>query len=253
MADENDEQQPEPPVINREIGQNPLVPSAPADAEEAAPLSSFIPPDQPAPRVIVLPRPRRQGPLYPRDRINPSWHPRDRAPKYGRAVDQFDEAAMYREQHPVERDPETGALRPMRADQYRPGKNVISYDQQGRPKPFDIEDMYREEQGQRTKLNREAAQTLKEAHVQLERDPDTGVVSPVRDDSGNIQYRPGKGAVSYDQQGRAIQTQYDTSGPKQVELDKDSEIGPIEGRPPNELYKQNSIPLLNTSARLMKA
>jgi len=239
MADENDEQQPEPPVINREIGQNPLVPSAPADAEEAAPLSSFIPPDQPAPRVIVLPRPRRQGPLYPRDRINPSWHPRDRAPKYGRAVDQFDEAAMYREQHPVERDPETGALRPMRADQYRPGKNVISYDQQGRPKPFDIEDMYREEQGQRTKLNREAAQTLKEAHVQLERDPDTGVVSPVRDDSGNIQYRPGKGAVSYDQQGRAIQTQYDTSGPKQVELDKDSEIGPIEGRPPNELYKQN--------------
>lgn len=103
---------------------------------------------------------------------------------------------------------------------------------------FSAQQMYEASQKQQKAINAETQQTLQSKHVQTATNPDTGAVEPVRDASGDIQYRTGKGPIRYDEQGRAVRTEYEESGPKQVLLDQNAEIGPHPERP-NELYRQN--------------
>lgn len=103
---------------------------------------------------------------------------------------------------------------------------------------FNAEQMYEAQRSQQGELNRESEQGFRQQHVQSERNPETGNVQPARDESGNIVYRPGKGPVRYDSSGKAVQTQYSETGPQEVALDKDAEIGAAPDRP-NELYRQN--------------
>jgi RNA polymerase sigma factor (sigma-70 family) len=166
--------------VDQSIGTNPVVPSAPADAE---PLVDFN---------------AAQKAAAPRRPIPPAL-------SEGSDLSEQDSAALENYRQSSER--------------------------------FDAKRMLSAQRAQRKELNATSEATLRTDRVQQFVDA-TGAVQPVRDAAGNIQYRPGKGPVQYDESGRAVQTQYDTSGPKQVQLDKDAPIGTHPDRP-GELYRQN--------------
>src|SRR6266404_779358 len=104
---------------------------------------------------------------------------------------------------------------------------------------WNAQQMYEGQQTQLREINRQTANTFREQHVATQRNPETGLIEPIRDDEGNIQYHPGRGPVTYDESGHAVQMRrVGGAGPAQVELDKEA---PIDTHPdrPNELYKQN--------------
>src|SRR5581483_8140950 len=85
--------------------------------------------------------------------------------------------------------------------------------------------------------NRVISNALRQEHVARGYD-ESGRVVPFTDESGNIMYRPGKGPVTYDEQGRATQVQYSQQGPSKVLLDQNAPIGPHPDYP-GQLFKQN--------------
>lgn len=201
-TDEEEVQAPQPPPVTTADGASPLVPSAPLDAEPAAAPIVYAKP------VALPPEPARPA-------VPPAL------PKFRR------QTAMERL-----RDYETATAR------YEAGEAEKQRKHQAGVERFNATQMYEAQKSERGQINAETQQTLQRKRIVTERDPATGEVQPQRDEAGNVLYRPGKGPVRYDQQGRAIQTEYEESGPKVVALDKDAKIGPHKERP-TEIYRQN--------------
>lgn len=192
------QEDPQAPPVTTADGESAFVPSAPSDAAPDPNVLQKPPPAPPAAPVPGVP-PEAPGRKSPGQRQN----------EYGAALDRFTQGEA--------RKKETY------------GKALDR---------FNAEQSYETQQKTSKEINAETEQSFQKEHVATQRNPQTGAVEPVRNDEGNITYRPGKGPVRYDQSGNAIQTQYDETGPKTVALDKDADIGPSPDAP-NELYKQN--------------
>jgi len=209
-----------PQVVNRQIAGNQLIPSAPSDAPDAA--DTETPEEQPEqqPEAGQEQQQNLQVGLQPGE-FSPVTYakPAPRAP-----------TTLPR---PPLSFPQLSGGRNIPADIAKVGAYGAAVDR------FNAQQMWEAQKAQQAEINRQTALTYKGAHVQIERDPVTGVIAPVRDDEGNILYQPGKkGPVRYDAEGHAVQTQYEEAGPKEVALDQKAPIGNHPDQP-NLLYKQN--------------
>lgn len=202
MADENrleiDEEQPQVAPsrrIDQSIAENPVVPSAPSDAE-AAPATVDPKADYVNSATAIDPR---------------YWSTPGGSRALNRAVPPAAVAAAQNEQR---QQNYAGAL-----------------------DRFDARRMLEAQKETGTELNRVNRSILGSSRVETATDEEGNVV-PRTDATGQVQFRPGKGPITYDGQGKAVQTQWDAAGPNEVALDAKAPIGP-HPETPNDLYRQN--------------
>jgi hypothetical protein len=174
LADEEEDQQrqPAPPVINRDIARNPLIPSAPADAaptEFVRPGS--VPAQQPgpiAPPARVPPKP--PVPLTADRQQNVALRQQRAGENYQEQRTRFDAGLMY--------DKQQAALREQKRQQ------TVERAQESTA--------YAAQEQEKSVINTETRNTLRGERVETEQDPDTGLVRPARDERGNLKFKAGQ-------------------------------------------------------------
>jgi hypothetical protein len=174
LADEEEDQQrqPAPPVINRDIARNPLIPSAPADAaptEFERPGS--VPAQQPgpiAPPARVPPKP--PVPLTADRQQNVALRQQRAGENYQEQRTRFDAGLMY--------DKQQAALREQKRQQ------TVERAQESTA--------YAAQEQEKSVINTETRNTLRGERVETEQDPDTGLVRPARDERGNLKFKAGQ-------------------------------------------------------------
>src|SRR5581483_9624990 len=189
MADEYDESGVEAlPRVRRNVASNPVIPSAPVDAEDTVPQAPAMPDTG-------------YEPPEPGDNLEPPA-----APRVGRrAIDTWRNIGEY-------------------------WNNVARYNERlGKAAAAP----------ERQAANALTSETLRQNRVLSMRD-EAGNLVPLRDENNNIVYRTGKGPVSYDDQGKAVQTEWTPTGPKQIRPDENATIG-AHADYPNQLYRQNKL------------
>jgi RNA polymerase sigma factor (sigma-70 family) len=205
--------------IDQSIGASPIVPSAPSDAEPSnldLQLEGMRPPRPP----VVNPR---EEYIQSQTAVDPRYYD---TPAGKRALKQA--------------VPDSAVLAAQEAEKesnYQDARDQFNARQMLAARKAQQRELGGAQKAQQKELSAESEAALRGARVKMFVDAE-GNVQPVRDEEGNIQYRPGKGPVTYDDQGHAVQTQFDTTGPKQVQLDQNAPIGPHSDRP-GELYRQN--------------
>lgn len=163
-------QQPAPPVVNRSIGVRPLVPSAPSDAQEEFQRPARLPAQTPGP----LPAPSRVLPRPPvvttGNRAVDAANRQERANEnYDDRLTRFNASAMFEKQQAALREKQRQAVA-ARANEST---------------------AYAAQEEEKGVVNTDLRNTLKNQRVQTERDPETGIVRPVRDDRGQIKFTAG--------------------------------------------------------------
>ena len=208
------------PRIRRDIAANPIIPSAPADAEPAKanlvdipePGDLLTPPKEPKPRSVsrggtggII---GAGGVHYSPQETMPYTDPNAAPPATGAAA------------IPQGVDPDRWQHYQDALQRYnlRMAHAAVGPERQGE--------------------NADVSEALRQNRVATMRD-EQGNLVPYRDEQGNVVYKTGKGPVSYDEQGQAVQTQWKPTGPQQVNPDAEAAIGTHPDYP-NQLFKQNA-------------
>jgi hypothetical protein len=215
-------------TVHRQIARNPVIPSAPANA---------------------APAPAEQEPAADTAASTGDGEEEEYQPTVAQSPDRVapKQPTLIPTGPKVWRNTKTGATRTDRAPGGgEPGPNVEAIrknyealkDYDRKMERFNASTMFDAQQQERRQVNQETRNTLKDQRVQTEVDPETGLVKPVTDEEGKVQFRPGKGPVEYDKDGRAVQTQWEPSGPKRVALDANAKPV-VYPNDPTRIYRDN--------------